>query len=266
MTLMGTALFAQTLVETGFLRDHSGAPVSGNVMMHYSIYKEPTGGSPLWDSGPVNVMVHEGLYTVSLGTPANPIDESIIATSGDYFMDYSLDGDPFDTRTSIAYSARSVLANRALIANKALNVNWANISDKPGILESITNNWSVTTSNYASTANYAYTARTAQSAMDATILRSAISIKTDSIEVSLSDSILLVDAAGQDVTLTLPLAQTVSGREYRVKKVDLSTHDVWIRAQTSENIDNVGLYRLTCYGEYVVLVSDGKSWAILGGN
>ncbi|MEK6557609.1 MAG: hypothetical protein AABZ14_04845, partial [Candidatus Margulisiibacteriota bacterium] len=137
---------------------------------------------------------------------------------------------------------------------------------KPRILESITGDFNVTTANYATTANHAYKAQTAQSAMEAKLLRSAISIKTNSIEVSLADSILLVDASGEDVTLTLPLAETVTGREYRVKKVDGSAHDVWIRSQTSENIDNVGLYRLTCYGEYVVLVSDGKSWAIVGGN
>jgi hypothetical protein len=58
----------------GRLTDPSGAPVSdGTYDMTFSVYDNPSSGSPLWTQT-IPVSVTNGLFDVVLGSPANPLD------------------------------------------------------------------------------------------------------------------------------------------------------------------------------------------------
>jgi len=153
--------FSQEIVETGFLRNRVGLPLTKVVQMDFRIYQQSMGGASVWDSGPVSVSVNEGLYTVSLGrNPQPPITEATFSTSTNYYMEYVVEGETFQSRDLIAHQARAILADKSLnsdnsnTANIALLVDWSSIANKPLAL-SINNQIYISTSNYALTSNIA---------------------------------------------------------------------------------------------------------------
>ncbi|MFP5458689.1 MAG: hypothetical protein ACLGG7_08145 [Bacteriovoracia bacterium] len=77
-----------------------------------------------------------------------------------------------------------------------------------------------------------------------------------------SDSVLLVDAGGGSVAVTLPSAASVTGRQYTIKKTDVSANTVTFASA----IDGNALYDLAAQYDYVVIVSDGTQWLKVGGN
>jgi hypothetical protein len=151
------------LIETGFLRDQLGQPITDVLQMKYQIFTQSTGGSPVWDSGYMTVSINDGMYTLRLGGPTQPtLDSSIIASSGNYYMGFEVDGDSFPSRELIAYHARSILAD------KALSVDWANINGVPIL----------------NTANFSFLSGVATS-MDAKGLMGSIKVDDVSMAVSL---------------------------------------------------------------------------------
>ncbi len=133
-----STVFAQELIETGFLRDHYGQPMTAILQMKYKIYTQATGGTPIWDSGFMTVSVNDGYYSVRLGSSPQPtLDSNVLVSSQNYYMGFEVDGDTFPSRELIAYHARAILADRSLrsdlstTANSALHVDWSNISGVP---------------------------------------------------------------------------------------------------------------------------------------
>jgi len=86
-------------------------------------------------------------------------------------------------------------------------------------------------------------------------------------DITLSNNtIILVDSASDNITLTLPAASTVTGRTYLIKKKS-NLNQVWINA--NETIDGQDS-RIEMTGQvnlkpYVQLISDGTQWLILNG-
>lgn len=156
VVLFSGLVYSQTLIETGFLRNTSGQPISGAYPMKFKIYTQDTGGSPVWDSGFLTVTVNDGLYTVRLGENPQPtLDEYVLTNSGNYYMEFEVDGDTFLTRELIAYHARAILADKSIHSDLAVTANFAFLTD------------AATTANYAVTANYAAVAGIALSAPSA---------------------------------------------------------------------------------------------------
>jgi hypothetical protein len=53
----------------GRLTDDQGSPLNGTYSMAFRLYDGPSGGTLVWDGGPQNVQVQEGLFSVQLGVP-----------------------------------------------------------------------------------------------------------------------------------------------------------------------------------------------------
>lgn len=78
-----------------------------------------------------------------------------------------------------------------------------------------------------------------------------------------TDSVLLVDASGGAVTVTLPPAAGADARPYYIKKIDSSANAVTIDGDGAETIDGAATQStITQYQVYCVL-SDGSAWYLL---
>ncbi len=88
--------------------------------------------------------------------------------------------------------------------------------------------------------------------------------KTASYTLTASDSVVLVDATTAAVTITLPVASTVSGQIYHVKRTDSTTNTVQISRSGSNTIDgqNNSIVLALQYTT-ISLVSDGANWFII---
>ena len=172
MVVVSGGAYAQTLVETGYLRNASGQPISSIYQMKFKIFQQPSGGASIWDSGYLTVSVNDGLYTVRLGSPGQPtLDQSIFSSPSDYYMGFEVDGDIFPTRELIAYHARAIQSDfslRSATSDVSLTSNFA--------LQSVTSNYSLftsfsvssdiaLTSNYSLTSNFSNFANTANTAI-----------------------------------------------------------------------------------------------------
>ncbi len=382
--VLGVA-FSQTLIETGYLRNPLGQPISNVYQMRFQIYQQPTGGASIWDSNYLSVSVNDGLYTVRLGSPGQPtLDQTIFSSAGDYYLGVEVDGDVFPDRELLSYHARAIQSDLALHSSTAdisitsnyslqsstaaisISSNYSSLSSFSltsdvaltsnyslfsadsalfagqvsgfyqdasninsgtlaisrlsgvvvtdnyfgnvsvnGIVRAttfigdgslltgmsgisglnsadiVTRNFSsnltingsvvadqfigvvVGTASYASTANYAITANYA---LESSGVRRNLSPIASTAYLAQNDTFPLVDASASDVTIYLPNPNTVSGREYLIKRVDASAHDVVILGATGELIEGFSSYRLTTKDEFVILTSDGSNWLISGNN
>jgi hypothetical protein len=102
-----------------------GRPITETMNMQFKIYDVATGGVAKWDSGILQIGVIDGMYTAYLGTTTNPVNENVIANSGNYYIECNVDGDTFNERNFIAFTARSVLANKAILADRAITADVA---------------------------------------------------------------------------------------------------------------------------------------------
>jgi hypothetical protein len=78
-----------------------------------------------------------------------------------------------------------------------------------------------------------------------------------------ADQIILANAASNSVTITLPAAATVPGREYIIKKTDSSVNAVIIDANGAENIDGQNTISTTTQYQSYTIVCDGTQWYII---
>ena len=95
----------------------------------------------------------------------------------------------------------------------------------------------------------------------------SVARKVDTLTASatLANShVVLCDASGAAVTLTLPDATTVTGREYIIKKIDGTANACDIAAQTGQTIDGVNTVSLTTQYAFRKIISDGSNWYIIG--
>ena len=324
--LMLNVLWAHTLVETGFLRNNVGRPYTGIVSLEFKLYTSSTDTTTVWDSGPMTISVNEGLYTAFLGSDQNPLDETVINSTKDYYLGYTINGDNFPNRTCLAYNARSIFANFALhaqqadlatTANKLVSMNISQFSNDSGYLTS-TNISSLMI--FTATSNYAYNSAllgglsinqlvvpTASTALTANKLasmqlsqfnndssfvssnysgnvvvngtytlngsalfngsiRKQIGMKTTDYSLGASDNVVLVSANAADITVTLPLASSCSGRVYTIKKVDSGMRKVVISCTGSDTIEDRTAYTLFTRWQYVALISNGIAWFVSEGN
>jgi len=66
------------------------------------------------------------------------------------------------------------------------------------------------------------------------------------------------------ITVTLPTAVWIPGRQYTIKRT--GTGGVTVAASGGETIDGAATYSLSAQWKYVVVVSDGANWLIVGNN
>jgi hypothetical protein len=73
-----------------------------------------------------------------------------------------------------------------------------------------------------------------------------------------------VDATVGNLTILLPAAASVSGRQYTVKKVDVSVNTVTVDANAAETIDGAATVVLSAQWDSVTIQSNGTSWDVIG--
>lgn len=72
--------------------------------------------------------------------------------------------------------------------------------------------------------------------------------------------------AGNTV-ITLPLAASVPAQKITIKATgSLNGHTLGVAASGSDTIDGSGTFSLSAQYKYVVVISDGTTWNILGSN
>lgn len=78
-----------------------------------------------------------------------------------------------------------------------------------------------------------------------------------------SEDVVLADATGGTVTLTLPAASLVTGKPTVIKKTDASINNVVINCNGLETIDTQSSVSLTAQFVSITLISDGSNWWII---
>lgn len=78
--------------------------------------------------------------------------------------------------------------------------------------------------------------------------------------------VVLVDATGGAVVVSLPTAAAGSGHVFTVKKTDLSANAVTVTANGVETIDGSTTQPLSSQWQSVTVVSSGLAWFIIGFN
>lgn len=85
---------------------------------------------------------------------------------------------------------------------------------------------------------------------------------TASEVLTVKDLVVIVNASGGAVTVTLPLAASMAQAAYFIKR--LGSNTVAIAAQTGETIDGAGSVDLTTPYASRMLWSDGSNWYVIG--
>ncbi|MFM7167293.1 MAG: hypothetical protein ACKO3T_18790 [Planctomycetaceae bacterium] len=94
-------------------------------------------------------------------------------------------------------------------------------------------------------------------------IATAITTKTSNYSVSSTDSVVLCDATGGALTVTLPSAAGISGRQYSVKRTSGGTNAVTIATQSGETIDGAATRSLAAQYQSATVVSDGANWWVV---
>ncbi len=87
--------------------------------------------------------------------------------------------------------------------------------------------------------------------------------KSADYTASAGDYVILVDASGGSVTITLPAASGVSGRVYYIKKTDSSGNSVIIDGNAAETIDGATTISTTTQYQAYTIVCDGSNWWVI---
>src|SRR5690554_1874678 len=66
--LSSTAAVPTFMPYQGFLADAAGEPVSGSRDMHFALYRQASGGTPIWTETHTAVAVTAGFFQVELGS------------------------------------------------------------------------------------------------------------------------------------------------------------------------------------------------------
>lgn len=78
-----------------------------------------------------------------------------------------------------------------------------------------------------------------------------------------ADSFILVNALSGEITISLPVASSVSGIVYTIKKSDVSTNAVIIDGHAGDLIDGLPTYTLISQYEKVNIISNGSDWYVI---
>lgn len=81
-----------------------------------------------------------------------------------------------------------------------------------------------------------------------------------------TDYLILADASSGAITINLPTASGITGKQYIIKKIGTDYNNITIDGNASETIDGDTTYTLHLPREWVKIVSDGTNWRIIDEN
>lgn len=76
-------------------------------------------------------------------------------------------------------------------------------------------------------------------------------------------AVVLIDASGGPVTVTLPSVSGIGRRRYVVKKIDSSANAVTVAASGAEMIDGTTSKTLAIQYEALEVVTNGTAWFVI---
>jgi hypothetical protein len=85
---------------------------------------------------------------------------------------------------------------------------------------------------------------------------------TSNYAVTMTDDRIYVNAAGGNVTITLPLTLFVTGEEFLVKRIDNSANTVAITPALTASIEGAASLTLAAYAS-VNIAYDGSNWWVI---
>lgn len=91
----------------------------------------------------------------------------------------------------------------------------------------------------------------------------AISSKTMSFTFAATDSTIICDATMGSVTGTLPTAVGISGKQYTMKKIDVSANTCIFDGSGAETIDDATTLTISTQYQSYTIISDGTEWWII---
>jgi hypothetical protein len=86
---------------------------------------------------------------------------------------------------------------------------------------------------------------------------------TASYQATASDSIIVATTAKGGLTVTLPSATGLVGKQYTIKKADTSRAAVKVAAHGSQHIDGSATQSLTAGYASLTVVCDGSAWQVV---
>ena len=95
-------------------------------------------------------------------------------------------------------------------------------------------------------------------------IATALAAKTAAYTLTATDSVLLADATSAAITVTLPSAVGIAGRQYTIKRVNSGSNNVTLTTTSGQTIDGATTKTLGAQFSYTTLVSDGTGWQIVG--
>jgi hypothetical protein len=107
------------------------------------------------------------------------------------------------------------------------------------------------------------TGATELSAAKGSLVRPPVKSVTTSYQATVSDSIIVADAAKGGFTVTLPPVAGLAGKQYTVKKADSSRSAVKVAAYGSQQIDGAPAQSLTTAYAHLTAVCDGSAWQVI---
>ncbi len=119
--LASTALAPSTALATvpsllaieGTLLAAAGAPAAdGYYNVTFAVFKDATGGNPLWIEGPVSIAVKSGVFTYTLGTKS-PLGAAVFSGLPNAYLSMQIASDaelPRQPLVSVAYALRAAVA------------------------------------------------------------------------------------------------------------------------------------------------------------
>ncbi len=93
--------------------------------------------------------------------------------------------------------------------------------------------------------------------------RGAYRTVTTSGNVQSGDYLIIADATGGAITMTLPPAALVPGRIYAFKRISSGANAVIVDGYAAETIDGAATHTLTPQWNSVTIMSNGVAWFIL---
>lgn len=147
LLLLGGSAFANipiSVTQQGKLLDDSGEPMTGDVDLEFTLYDSATGGTILWSDSISTTLDDNGVYSVTLGDSAQPIDSELLM-GGEVYLALAVNGAdemsprveltsvPFATMAGTAQVAQSV-EDGAITSDSVDSIEWSKITDVPAEL------------------------------------------------------------------------------------------------------------------------------------
>ncbi|MGZ3774153.1 MAG: beta strand repeat-containing protein, partial [Pseudobdellovibrionaceae bacterium] len=96
-------------------------------------------------------------------------------------------------------------------------------------------------------------------------IQTALTSKSANYTITSSDSVVIGNASGGAITITLPSAASIAGRQYTIKKVDSSSNAVIVATTSSQTIDGITTANLVSQYQLLTVISDGTNWIVTNG-